>query len=626
MSRANRPSGWLETLRNRYHAIVDEMSIVLMRTGHTVFIKETGDFSCALVTPTGEVFCAPTRLGMIRIVGMNMATAIEAAGHPEEGDIWIANDPWTTGGMSTHLPDVFLWQPVLLDGELLCYVWSFIHVSDIGGRVPGSISPASAEIFEEGLIIPPVRLYQKGELNREILSLVLANTRIENQVWGDIKAAVAALNIGKRRILELARRYGGTELSQGQEGLIEWASERAGELFRRIPNGQYHFWDYMEGVPGVQDPFRIAVTLEARDGRVHLDFTGTSRQVACAYNIPTGGQGPHYYLTTALVTLLRTWDRNIPYNGGLVRPVSVSLPAGSVVNPSRGAAIGVRAATMHRIYDVVMGCLAQALPGAIPAAGAGQGPVVVLSVPSDLPGKRKVSVVQPLRGGSGARPKFDGVDGVDITVGSGRNIPTEVLEREMPLRIVRYGLRPDSGGKGTYRGGLGLELEFEVLCDGAKVTCRGLERHYFRPWGLAGGRPGALGRTQLNRGRPGERDIGRFDLLELQRGDRLYFATPGGGGYGLVSERSPEAILADVDQGKITGENIAEYRTPDHVTVEGTLVEQVGRGQSTSSNNPPHAKCEGVGIPNTITNSAILFDFGPERHEYESSMHVDGQP
>lgn len=616
MSLEKGPSGRLESLRNRYHAIVDEMSGTLLRTGHTVFIKETGDFSCALVTPQGEVFCAPTRLGMIRIVGMNMATAIAAAGPPREGDIWIANDPWTTGGMSTHLPDVFLWQPVFIDGELLCYVWNFVHVSDIGGRVPGSISPSSVEIFEEGLILPPTRLYKQHELNEEVLGIVLANTRIPKQTWGDLKAAVAALNIGRRRLIEMVQRYGMETLKTGQERLLGWAEERAALLIDRIPDGEYRFTDYMEGAAS-QGPFGISVTLRVSGSSLHLDFTGTSPQVACAYNIPTGGRGPHYYLTTAIVTLLRTWDRNIPYNGGLVRPVTVQLPEGSVVNPRPGVAIGVRAATMHRIYDVVMGCLAQALPGVIPAAGAGQGPVVVVSVPATDGGERKVSVVQPLRGGSGGRPRRDGIDGIDITVGSGRNIPTEILEQEMPLLIHKYGLRPNSAGAGEFRGGLGLELEFEVLCEEAKVACRGLERYRFRPWGLAGGRPGGLGRTIRNRGSDREFDEGRFDLVSLKRGDRLYFATPGGGGYGDRSRRAESAVRRD----------LLEERFDDGAGLPARI--------GGSSAHPRPGLFEGeapAGVENDavraggprVGEASVSFDFGPERMSFDASGGTHG--
>lgn len=601
------PSGLLEVLKNRYQAVVDEMGFVLLRTGHTVFIKETGDFSCALVTPGGEVFCAPTRIGMIRIVGMNMATAVAASQPWEDGDIWIANDPWSTGGMATHLPDLFLWKPIYVGGKLICFAWNFIHVSDIGGRVPGSISPSAREIFEEGLILPPSRLYRRGELNRELLAIIQANCRIPEQTWGDLKAALAALSVAERRVREMAERYGADTLLKGQDALLKWAGQRSRDLFRRVPDGTHRFADYMEGDPIRQEPFRLELALTFRDGAVTMDFSGTSPQVTCAYNIPTGGRGPHYFLTTGLITFLRSMDPSIPYNSGLVRPIRAVLPPGSVVNPYRGAAVGIRAATMHRIYDLVMGCLAQALPDVIPAAGGGQGAVLMVAVP-EVSGAMKVSVVQPLRGGSGARPHLDGIEGNDISMGSGRNIPGEVIEQEMPLLINRYGLRPEHVGAGRYRGGLGLELEFELLAPRGIVTCRGLERYRFRPWGRMGGRPGSTGRTLRNAGTPDEVDEGRFDVLHLQRGDRLYFATQGGGGYGNPLEREPDRVLRDVCEERISARTAAEeYGVVVRDGAVDTEATAARRAELRAAAGPPGA-----------------FAYGPEREAYELNRRQDG--
>jgi N-methylhydantoinase B len=550
-----RRSGVLEVLRNRFTAIVNEMGFTLLQTGFTVFIKETGDFSCALVTPSGEVFQAPTRIGMIRIVGMNMRTAVAASAPHRDGDIWITNDPWTTGGMCTHLPDLYVWKPIYVDGRLVCFAWAFIHVTDIGGRVAGSILPTAKEVYEEGLIVPPTLLYDRGVLNRSIVDLIKANCRIPDATWGDIKAAIASLHTAERRIREVVARYGVEMVLRGQEGLIAWAEERARAIFREVPDGSYSFTDYVEG-PGNQTPFRLALRLEFKSGSVTMDFTGTDAQVQSAYNIPTTGQGPHHFLSTGLVTFLKSLDPQIPYNGGLVRPIHSVLPEGSVVNPRRGAAIGVRAATMHRVYDLTMGCLGQALPEVVPAAGGGQGAVLVVAVPT--PSGLRLSVVQPLVGGSGGRPSLDGVDGNDITVGTGRNIPCEVIEQDMPILIEHYGLRSGSAGAGRQRGGLGIDLELRLLAERAIVTCRGLERYVTRPWGRRGGHPGTLGHSIRDHGAPDAIEEGRFDVVHLKRGDRLRMLTQGGGGYGDPLERDPQQVLVDVRQERVTREQASD--------------------------------------------------------------------
>jgi len=584
----------LEVLKNRFQAVVDEMGFVLLRTGHTVFIKETGDFSTALVTPVGEVFCAPTRIGMIRIVGMNAGVALEATRPWKQGDVFITNDPWTTGGMCTHLPDLFLWKPVFVRGRLICFAMDFIHVSDIGGRVPGSISPTASEIYEEGLVLPPSYLYRQGTLSRELVNIILANCRIPEQTWGDIKAALAAIEVGERRVQEMVQRYGTETIEWGMGALLEAAEKRAREIFRQVPDGAYHFSDYMEGAPPDEVPFRLAMTLTFRNGEVTMDFTGTDAQVTSAFNIPTQGRYPHHFLSTGVVTFVKSMDPAIPYNSGIVRPLRMVLPEGSIVNPHRGAAVGVRAATMHRVYDLTMGCLAQALPRVIPAAGAGQGAILMVAVPKKE-GGLKVSVVQPLRGGSGGRSHKDGVEGNDIAVGSGRNIPNEVIEHEMPLLIHRYSLRPGSAGPGRFRGGNGLLLDFELLAEEGIVTCRGLERYRFRPWGRLGGRPGTTGFTQLN----DAIDEGRFDVLRIRRGDRLQFGTQGGAGYGDPFEREPERILRDVLEDRIAPEQAEEYG----VVIRDGKVDAAATAALRSSPRPAVAD----------------FDLGSERREFEAS-------
>lgn len=539
----------VEVFRNRFQAIADEMAAVTLRTGHTVFVKETGDFGSALASAAGEVFAAPVNIGVTIMVGLPMAYAIRRSQElgEEEGDIFIANDPHATRGMATHLPDIYLWKPIFHEGRVVCYAVSFIHSSDVGGRVAGSIAPTNYEIFQEGLRIPPTKLLKRGEVNREFLDLFLLNVRIPEQNWGDLKALIAGLNTAERRIHELAARYGMAVVQDCITMVLDYAEAESRRLIGAVPDGAYTFWDYMEGDQFGGGLVRIKLHLRVQGTDLHLDFSETDPQVRFAINLPTYCQRGHWMIAFGVVNWLRSVAPGITYNAGLVRPVHLRIPEGNLLNPDEQAAVGVRAATMFRVADTFMGALAQAVQDVIPAAGSGQGSILLISVPDPATGRTRVSVVQPLCGGSGARPSKDGIDGIDFLMGFLRNIPTETIEAEMPgVVVLRYALRQDSGGAGRWRGGAGVELVVRVFPPYATITSRGMERYLLRPWGRMEGRPGEKGRTLLNPGTSRERDIGKIDVLSLDPGDVLYVATQGGGGYGDPLEREPARVWDDV--------------------------------------------------------------------------------
>lgn len=544
----------LEVLRLRFQSIVDEMAHTVLRTGHTVFIKETGDFGTALVTPSGEVFAAPKQIGMVRMIGMPMGPAIRRVEGWKQGDVFLSNDPLTTEGLVTHLPDLFMWKPIFSNDETIAFVWTFIHASDVGGRVPGSISPSSTDIYQEGLIIPPSKLYRAGELNDELVSIILGNSRGADNLWGDIKAALAALNHGERRVLEVVERYGLDVVRTGIDSLLDYGEKQARKIVAEIPDGDYTFNDYLEGVDSTL-PTRIALKVTIAGDGVHMDFTGTDPQLANAFNLPTFGCGNHYFLVSPWVNLFCSLQPDLAYNSGIVRMIDSRIPSGSLLNPKGPVACGVRATTMHRVYDVVMGCLAQALPGTIPAAGAaGGGGISLLSVPDGDTGRFRVSVLQPSGAGSGGRPRQDGINGRDISVGAVRNIPTEVIEQELPIIVEKYGIRENEVGAGRYRGGFGLELRFRLLAQRAQVTCRGQDRLRFRPWGLFGGAPGTTGHSTMFTRDGSSRELGRIDVLVLSEGDALQVSAQGGAGYGDPLTRDARAVLDDVLDGYITSE------------------------------------------------------------------------
>jgi len=536
-----------EIICNRFQAIVDEMAQVIFRTAHTVFVKETQDFGAIMVTNEGEVFAAPRRYGVLNVVGTPMDDAIRyIRDNVEEGDIFISNDPESTRGMATHLSDIYLWKPIFSNRLLVCYAWSFIHASDIGGRVPGSIAPSSYEIYQEGLIIPPRKLFQNGILNNDLLGLILANCRIPDQNWGDIKACVAGLNTAERRMHNLIGRYGEETIENGIYSVLDYSERQARRVITHVPNGTYSFIDYLEGDMAGLGLIRIKLDLIVKEDEMLLDFSGTDPQVRAALNIPSYGKDGHSMLVTALVNWICTMEPAIVYNAGLVRPLKVKIPEGNLLRADPGAAYGARYSTSQKACDVTMGALSQAVPFEIPAFDSGQGSILLVSLPDFETGKTRVSVVQPIVGGSGARPQEDGVDGTMIILNFLKNIPTESLENDMPpLLIHHYGLRQDSGGAGKFRGGTGIEIELETTSPFTTITSRCMERYIFAPPGRLGGLPGATGYTILNPGAANEKDIGKIDILELAMGDRLRIGTPGGGGFGDPIERPPELVASD---------------------------------------------------------------------------------
>ena len=544
----------LEILGNRFQAVVDEMAQVVSRTAHTVFVKETQDYGSVLVSRQGEVFAAPRRYGVLMMIGMAMDGALEAIGDDvEEGDIFITNDPVSTRGMATHLSDVYLWKPVFADGKLLCWAWSFIHVSDIGGRVPGSIAPSSHEVYQEGLRITPQKLYRAGELNQPLLDMIRANCRTPDQNWGDMKACLAGLATAEKRVHDLAGHYGFDTIDRTIDQVLDYAEVQARRVIEHVPDGTYHYADYIEADMVGLGLVRIKVAMTIAGGDMLLDFTGTAPQVRAALNIPTYSRDGHWMLITGLVNWVCTQEPNIAYNAGLVRPMRVHIPEGTILNPEPGAAYGARYATSHKVCDVTVGALAQAVPDELPATDSGQGSILLVSVPDFQTGGDKVSVIQPIVGGSGGRPMDDGVDGTMVILNFLKNIPTEIFENEMPeILIHHYGLRDDSGGAGKYRGGTGIEIEFETSSPYTSITSRCMERYIFGPPGLMGGEAGATGYT-LFTPRDGEtQDIGKIDVLTMDPGDCLRIGTQGGGGYGDPLERSTASVADDVANGFVS--------------------------------------------------------------------------
>jgi len=541
----------LEILRNKTTAVAEEMGVTLQRTGRTLYVKETADYGTALATPAGKFFAFPVGVGVAGFVDLDCGPTIAKVEDLRPGDVIITNHPYASGGLATHTPDIQLVRPYFVDGEILAYGWCFIHSADIGGKVPSSVSPTNTEIYQEGLLIPPMKLVKEGEPNEEFLALYRANCRTPELNVGDLKAMLASLEVGQRRVAEIAAKHGRDTFLTAQQDLMAYAETQAREALRKVPDGTYHFWDYLDDDTFSRVPVRLRVAMTVEDGRVHLDFTGTDPQTRGPFNVVTEGRA-HPWLTLRLLAYIYTRNPSVAVNSGVFRNVSVNVPRGTVLNPEFPAPTGVRAASGVRCYDLINGVLASAMPDFMPGTPGGNIVPLVLVEPPRSGGAQPVTVIQFMVGATGGRHGADGVDGRDPSFTNMANNPIETIEAEAAARVWHYGIRPDSGGPGQWRGGCGQTITFEVLRDGCSLLGRGLERLRFAPWGVAGGRPGLPARMVLNMGTDSERELGKIDVVEVNRGDVVTAMMPGAGGCGDPRHRAAEAVARDVRQGFVS--------------------------------------------------------------------------
>ena len=590
----------LEIMNNKFRSIAEEMAYTLQRTGFTIFVNETADFGTGLVSSKGEMFGSPKSIGIACFIGLDFKDLIQSFESYSPGDVIIVNDPYTSGGVSSHLTDLNLLKPIFDGDQLVCFAWSYIHSTDVGGKVAGSISPTSYEVYQEGIRIIPTKLYRAGELNKDVLDLILANCRVPEDNWGDLKAILASLNTGESRVLETVRKYGRQNITEIIDELLLYAQARSEALIDEIPDGIYRFHDFLDDDVASLFPVRIDLKMHVSGKKINLDYSHSDVQLKSAFNIPSMNR-PHPWITYRILSYLYSRDPQIPLNGGLFRPISVTLPSGSIVNCSFPAAVGVRTTAAIRVMDVIQGALSKAAPQFVPAASSGAITPIVLSEPSSIPGKRNVVVVEPLVGGVGAGPDRDGVDARDVGIANLSNIPIEIVEADAGVIIERYDIRCDSGGPGRCRGGVGVILEFKVLKPDTIITARGMERQRFQAWGVQGGKPGAPETAVLNPGRPNERNLAKIDVLNLEPNDVVRIITPGGGGYGHPCERSPEKVFEDVRNGFVS----AEGARRDY----GVVIKKDG--------GLDYSATEDLRRERSAKESFREYDFGEERENYD---------
>jgi N-methylhydantoinase B/oxoprolinase/acetone carboxylase alpha subunit len=533
----------LEIFKNFFVSVAEEMGVTLCRTGFSPNIKERLDYSCALYDAAGQTIAQgdhlPVHLGAMPL---SVAAAI-AHVDMQPGDTVILNDPFRGG---THLPDITLVSPVFLPAKrsgaprLASETWEsqkparnrkpafFVanraHHSDVGGMSPGSM-PLAREVFQEGLIIPPIKLVKRGVVDPEILALILANVRTPEEREGDLTAQIAANRVGEARLLALVASYGHARVAHYAALTQDYAERVLRATLTRIPNGTFEYSDALDNDGFSDTPVHIRCAITIAGDHATVDFTGSDRQTSGGVNANLAiTLSATLYCFRCLVT------EDVLTNAGIARPITVIAPAGTVVNAQHPSAVaGGNVETSQRITDVVLGALAKALPQRIPAASQGTMNNVTLGG-IDPRSNTPFAYYETAAGGMGGRPGRAGLSGVHTHMSNTRNTPVEALEQALPLRIRTYALRKDSAGAGQFPGGQGLVREYEILTPTQATLLT--DRRESQPYGAQGGEPGGSGRNTLIHADGTQERLPAKVRLELKPGDRLRIETPGGGGFG----------------------------------------------------------------------------------------------
>lgn len=508
-------------------SVAEEMGVTLGRTAHSPNIKERRDYSCAVFDSEGRLAAQAAHIPVHLGAMPRAVQAIQVLAPFRPGDTVIFNDPYLGG---THLPDVSLISPVFAGGRILAWVASRAHHADIGGMSPGSM-PVATELYQEGVIIPPVKLYEAGRLNNGVYDLLLRNVRGPEQRRGDFDAQIAANRTGELRLRALIERYGRRELRLQMTQLMDYAERMMTAALAMIPEGVYEFEDCLDDDGTDETPVPIRVRITAGRGRLHCDFSGSSPERSGSINaVAAVTHSAVYYVARCLL------DEDVPSNDGCFRPVQLTLPPASVVSATAPHAVSAgNVETSQRVTDVVLGALAKALPGKIPAASSGTMNNLTIGGFDPRTGKH-YAYYETICGGAGAGPQGNGATAIHTHMTNTLNTPIEALELAYPFRLRRYEIRSGSGGAGLHRGGDGVVRTYEFL-EPATITLVS-DRRRFPPYGLAGGEPGATGRSFLTNAEGEPQELpGKF-TRQVQPGDVLSVETPGGGGWGAAASSS----------------------------------------------------------------------------------------
>lgn len=535
----------MQVIRYAMEQVADEMGRTLVRTSRSTIIKEIEDISCAVFDRYGNTVAQAHHAPMLLTgfeLGMRSLVQRYQPENLEEGDVIVFNDPYSGG---QHVMDLVTFAPVFFEGELVGFVGSIAHHSDMGGAAPGGTAGGLTEIYLEGLRFPFVKLYKRGQEDPELFGILENNIRVPDKTLGDIRAQASADFVGARRVREIFARYGLDVVQGALDMLLDYSERRIREGLTAFPDGDYSGDDWIDDDGFSDDPVRLQVNVHKRGDEAVIDFAGTSKQVRGNINCPLATvYAAVYYALIAVV------DPHVPPNSGCYRPFTIHAEPGLIVNPLLPAAVGARTNTSQKITEAMLKALAQAAPDRVMAGSHAQITNCGFSGYHPKTGKRFV-YIDIQGGGAGARPTRDGRDGQDSHLARFKNTPVEAVELEYPVRIDRYELIPDSGGAGFSRGALGLRRDIRMLIDDVSFARYG-DRQRFAPFGLFGGKDGATGKFILNPDTPDEQPLKSKGLDHLNKDDVVSLRLPGAGGYGDPTERDPALVLRDVRDGKVS--------------------------------------------------------------------------
>src|SRR5262245_57283719 len=545
-----------EVVKNALYAAAEEMKVVLAKTAYSPLLKVAGDYSCGLFDTAGEMVAQgpdlPIHLGSMPLAVKAVIRSTDAMG---AGDVFIHNDPYFGG---SHLPDVNVVTPAFHGGTLLGFACVRAHWPDIGSATPGSYG-ATTEIYGEGLRLPPVKLYSAGALNRDVEQIIFTNVRTPEERRGDLRAQIAANLRGTTRLGELADRYGAERLLQIMRAVMDYSERMMRAALAALPDGTACFEDFLDGDGIVEDgekedaPFWIRMRVEKQGDRLVVDFAGTDRQVPGPMNAPLTVTASGIY--TALKMIADPRDL-VPPNSGCWRPVELRAEPGTVVNAESPApVVYANHEISHRVADMLFGAMAAFAPDRVMACSQGTSAILTLGGVDYRTGGRFVSY-ETIKGGFGARPTKDGINGIASGISNTMNTPIEILEMSFPVRVERYEIVPDSGGPGRHRGGLGVEREWRVLGRPIQASVC-LERTRSAPFGLEGGGAGGAARVWVIAPDGGLREPSGKGAFTAPPGSLIVLRAPGSGGYGDPAARDISRLRDDVVAGYVSIEAAA---------------------------------------------------------------------
>jgi N-methylhydantoinase B len=536
----------LEVVKNALSSIADEMALVILRTAYSSIVRDSMDYSTGLCDRHGRVIAHGLTMALhLGAFPDAMQALLRDYGNDmHEGDVFVFNDPYAAGGM--HLPDVYIVKPVVVAGELEGFACTLVHQIDMGGIAPGSTAVYATEIYQEGLRIPPVKMYERGKPNQTFFRIMQLNTRIPDKLAGDMRAQIAACNTAERGFRVLVERHGSAAFRAMLDELHDYAERLTRSEIAALPKGTWSFTDYIDGLGDAPQPIALKATVTIRGDALTVDWTGSSPQVNGAINCPSP------FVKSAVHLMVKCIARqDIPNFEGYLRPLEIILPEGTIVNPTPPAACAARAIIGWRAIDTLMGVFAQIVPERVGAAGEGG---VTFPAFSGWHDGRRYVLSETLTGSWGAMRHADGVFGIPNPGGNLTNQPVEMIEALYPIEIEAYGMLQNSGGPGKYRGAPGILRRYRLLGDETTIVMRA-DRQRFLPWALDGGSPGTPS-YHFVQANGTQRVLPQNPMypVRLTKGETFVHIGAGGAGVGEPLERDPARVLDDVREERITAD------------------------------------------------------------------------